>query len=248
MPLLLQQQPATYRLFDQQPTKADKTMNYKVKYYKDFSQKSGQWAQARCGKITASRVKDYLTPVKRQYGNGAKTLAQTLAAERITGQSIDITTPAMERGIADEELARAMYHQHYQPVEQVGFAERVVDGVTIGCSPDGLVGDDGGIEIKSHLPKIHLGIVLNDGPFPSEYLQIQASLLVTGRAWWDYVAYCEGMHLYVKRIYPDDKAFEDITTGAVKLEEEIIGFVEQYRTITEQNGLKYIKPVEELEI
>lgn len=76
-------------------------------------------------------------------------------------------------------------------------------GFKIGLSPDGLVGDDGLIEIKSRRPKGHVQTVVADSVPYYNVAQIQCALLVSGRDWCDYVSYAGGMHLYAKRVYPD---------------------------------------------
>lgn len=138
-------------------------------------------------------------------------LTLALAAERITG----VTEPTfanddMWRGIEGEEHARRKYAECYAPVKQVGFMVRDDWGFKIGFSPDGLVGDVGALEIKSPRQKGHVKTVLSDG-VPIEHMaQIQCGLLVSGRAWLDFISYNGGMKLWVKRIYPQPAWFEAI--------------------------------------
>jgi hypothetical protein len=76
-------------------------------------------------------------------------------------------------------------------------------GFSLGYSPDGLVGDDGLIEVKCRRQKKHLQTILADEVPPENMAQLQCGLLVSGREWIDYVSYCGGMPMYVKRVYPD---------------------------------------------
>lgn len=141
----------------------------------------------------------------------SRSLTKLLTAERLTGFTEDtFTTADMDRGRMDEPVARDLYREHYAPVAEVGFMIRSEDGWTLGCSPDGLVGDDGMLEIKSRRQKNHLATVLADKVPEANMAQCQASLLVSGRAWLDYVSYSGGMPLWTKRVYPDQRWFDAI--------------------------------------
>ena len=135
----------------------------------------------------------------------AKRTMATLVAERINGWSEPVFVNSdMQRGVLDEPAARKAYSEHFGvPVRQVGLMVRDDWGFSIGCSPDGLVGEDGGIECKSRRAANHLTTVLADEVPVENMAQIQCCLLVTGRKWWDYVSFSGGMRLWVKRIYPD---------------------------------------------
>ncbi len=141
-------------------------------------------------------------------------LTALLVAERITGWT-DPTFMGddMLRGIEDEPLARDKYSEHYAPVQEVGFMVREHHGIRLGYSPDGLVGADGLIEIKSRRPKIHVTHVLSGHPPAEVMAQLQCGLLVSGRKWIDYISYSGGMHLWVCRIYPDQRWFDVILTA-----------------------------------
>lgn len=147
------------------------------------------------------------TPVTRlipSNGDMAHTLMNTLIAERITGRvEFMPMNRAMQRGVDDEPYARAVYADNHAPVAEVGFIVNDDHGFKLGYSPDGLVGDDGLIEIKSRDQKTQLRQFLS-GAIPSgNVAQLQMGLLVTGRKWIDYVSYSGGMPLFVKRVYPD---------------------------------------------
>jgi predicted phage-related endonuclease len=93
-------------------------------------------------------------------------------------------------------------------------------GFPIGYSPDGLVGDDGLIEIKSRKQKIQLATILADEVPLENLAQIQCGLLVSGRKWLDYVSYCGGMPLYTKRVHPDARWREAIIEAVAAAEDE----------------------------
>ncbi len=161
----------------------------------------------------------------------AKMLTATLAAERINGWSDPVfTTNHMLRVVVDEPIARYAYAEHYGvEVQQVGLVVRDDWGFKIGCSPDGLVGDEGGIECKSRLSRIQLLSVLA-GEVPAENMaQVQCSLLTTGRKWWDFVSFCGGMHLWVKRVYPDPEWQRAIVEAVIQFEENAAAMIADYR-------------------
>lgn len=166
-------------------------------------------------------------------GDDARGLTLVLAAERITGHT-DPTwmSSDMWRGVEDEPFARDVYAQHFAPVSTVGFMVRDDWGFSIGYSPDGLVGDDGLIEIKSRRQKTQLGTVL-DGSIPAENMaQLQCGLLVSGRAWIDYVSYCGGMRMWRKRVTPDPRWFEAITAAVERFEQTAAQMVNDYQEAT----------------
>ncbi|WP_032368559.1 YqaJ viral recombinase family protein [Rhodococcoides fascians] len=172
-------------------------------------------------------------------------LTTMLVAERITGWTEDMfVSDDMMRGVEDEPRARDKYSQHYAPVAEVGFMTYEDSGIKLGYSPDGLVGDDGLIEIKSRRPKKHLSTILSGHPPVENMPQLQTGLLVSGRKWIDYVSYCGGMPLWVKRVYPDQRWFDAILAAGRAFEanaaemisiyqDEIAGFPSTDRELTE---------------
>jgi hypothetical protein len=195
-----------------------------LRVFEDLEQGTDEWLAQRCGIVTASVVGQLITPktVKPAANDYSRALTMHLAAERITGYVEPMHMNAdMERGTLDEPFARAAYSEHYAPAHEVGFMVRDDFGFRLGYSPDGLVGDDGLIEIKSRRQKKHLATMLADEVPLENMAQIQCGLLVSGRAWCDYVSYCGGMPLYVKRVLPDKK-WHDAILEAVKTFEETV--------------------------
>ncbi|MGZ0843127.1 YqaJ viral recombinase family protein, partial [Klebsiella pneumoniae subsp. pneumoniae] len=148
-------------------------------------------ADQRRGIITASVVGKLITSktLKAAANPESRSLTAHLVAERITGWT-DPTyiSDDMLRGMADEPRARDKYAEHYNvPVRQVGFMIRENRGVKLGYSPDGLVGDDGLIEVKSRLQKKQVETVLSGEPPAENMAQLQCGLLVSGREWIDYI-------------------------------------------------------------
>jgi hypothetical protein len=146
-------------------------------------------------------------------------LTETLIAERITGWTEDTPMNSdMWRGREAEPHARDLYSRHYAPATELGFMLREEDGWQLGYSPDGLVGDDGLIEIKAPRAKTHLRTILAD-EVPAQYMpQLQAGLLVSGCKWIDFVSYVGGMPLYVKRVYRDPDWFDAIEAACIAFE------------------------------
>ena len=138
----------------------------------------------------------------------------------------------MERGNVYELFARDHYSEHHAKVKECGFIVRDFSGFKIGYSPDGLIGDDGLIEIKAPARAKHVKEICENTE-PSEYMmQIQAGLLVTGRKWCDYVAHYNGMHQRIVRIYPDAELHEKIIEAAKTLEDCICLNIEKYNENT----------------
>lgn len=160
----------------------------------------------------------------------ARALTMTLAAERITGWSDPVyVNRDMERGTFEEPIARDYYAQQTgAAVTEVGFMVRNDSGFRFGYSPDGLVGDDGLIEIKSRRQKKQLATILADEVPTENMAQIQAGMLVSGRAWCDYVSFCGGMPLYVKRVFPDKRWRDAILAALVTFEENVAQIVATY--------------------
>lgn len=176
--------------------------------HSNVEQGSDEWLQLRCGMLTASTIDALITRKTLTVADNetARSLIAHLAAERITGYvEPTYVSSDMERGSFDEPYARDLYSEHYAPAVEVGFMTQTFDGHILGYSPDGLVGDDGLIEIKSRRQKKHLQTVLADAVPAENMAQIQTGLLVSGRAWCDYISFCGGMPLYVKRVHPDEK-------------------------------------------
>lgn len=168
-----------------------------------------------------------------QTSDTARGLVLTLAAERITGHVEPVpTSRAMERGTLDEPYARDAYSEHHAPVTELGFMVRQFDGFKIGYSPDGLVGEDGLIEIKSRAQKIQLKTVLANEVPGENMAQLQTGLLVSGRPWIDYTSYSGGMKLWTKRVYPNPEWHAAIIAAAVWLEQEADEMVSTYLAAT----------------
>lgn len=201
----------------------------------DVEQGSDDWHAARRGIITASVIGKLITPqtLKPAKNDTARMTILHLAAERITGHT-EPTYPTrdMERGTWDEPIARDIYTENIAPVTACGFMVRDNGGHKIGFSPDGLVGDEGLIEIKSRRQKAQLATILEDRVPIENMAQIQCGLLVSGRSWCDYVSYCGGMPLYTYRVTPDLKWMNAIVDAATEFEKVVTRIIEDYTNLT----------------
>ena len=185
----------------------------------EIIQGSDEWKQLRLGKVTASRVADMVVRTKSGYGAGRANYAAQLIAERLTGQPAEsYVNAAMMHGNATEPEARNAY-EFYQgvTVEQVAFVRHPTI-FEAGCSPDGLVGDDGMVEIKCPNTATHLDTLLGQST-PAKYIdQIQFQMACTGRKWCDFVSYDprlpENMRLFVRRVMRDDEKIDDLEIEA----------------------------------
>jgi hypothetical protein len=207
------------------------TSTISLKVYEDLEQGSPEWLAARCGIVTASVVGQLVTArtFKPAENDTSRGLTNLLVSERITGHVEPMHVSAdMERGTLDEPYARDAYHEHHAPVTEVGFMVRDDFGYRIGYSPDGLVGDDGLIEIKSRAPKKHLATILSDEVPAENMAQIQCGLLVSGREWCDYVSFCGGMPLWTKRVYPDTRWHEAIIAAVELFETNAEDIINRY--------------------
>jgi hypothetical protein len=180
----------------------------------DCKQGTPQWVTARLGIPTASEFDRLVTPQgKPRTGAGPRTYLMEKLAERLMGYPKNLgQSGPMEQGSIIESLARPWYEFTYDvKVQQVGFC--VTDDGRCGCSPDGLIGEDGGIEIKSPETHTHLGYLLA-GVVPDCYVaQVQGSLYVTGRKWWKFVSYSRHVPSLVVHVEPDPAFQEGLKTA-----------------------------------
>ena len=202
-----------------------------IKIYEELDQGSDEWLAARCGILTASEVKLIVTPTGKPANNdNTRAHVYELAAQRIT----KYVEPAyisddMLRGMMDEATARDLYSGNYALAKEVGFITNDSLGFTMGYSPDGLVGDDGLVEIKSRRQKFQIeSIVTNEVP-KEHKLQLQTGLLVSGREWVDYISYSAGLPLFVKRVFVDGEMRANIIEAAKAFEKKVTETVWKFR-------------------
>jgi len=181
----------------------------------DIDQNTDSWFELRAGKLTGSKFGTIMANFGKAFGEPAKKYAANIALEQITGKAIssDYSNAYMERGHEQEPLARMRYEeQFFCTVDNGGF----FDCGDTGVSPDGLVGNDGVIEIKSVIPSVHYSSIKRQSFDPAYKWQLIGNLKSTERDWIDFVSYCadfpEDKQLFVFRLNKDhyQKEFDDL--------------------------------------
>jgi len=191
----------------------------------NLEQRTKEWFEIRKSKVTASHA----TAIGN-CGKGLDTYIIELMAEYYSsGEKEKFSNKHTDRGCELEDQARVIYELTTgQIVNQVGFVEYKD---FIGGSPDGLIGDDGGIEIKCIDDIGYFKLLLNgEKEISSDYLwQIQMYLLITGRKWWDFVAYNPNYKksMFIYRITPDKEKQDRLLEGFKLAEEKIKNIINQ---------------------
>lgn len=149
----------------------------------EFEQHSPEWYNIRVGKLTASHA-----DAIHANGKGLETLCFDLAAEILTGKKKEVVqSAAMAQGNELEAYARTLFEMsHNVQVREVGFVE---EDELCGCSPDGLIGDNCGLEIKCPQANTYAKYLYDRKIKPEYYAQMQMNMLITGRPQWWYVVY-----------------------------------------------------------
>lgn len=182
-----------------------------MKIVTDIEQGTSEWLALRLGIATASELDCLLVSGKHPTGFGvaAFTYMDQLIGERITEEAAELPfqTKATIRGHEQEGVALELYEAREEvKVQKVG----IILNHGIGYSPDGLIGSDGLIEIKTKLPKFQVGVILA-GEIPKEHIaQCQGGLWVSDREWIDFISYWPGMPLFVKRAHRDEALIRKI--------------------------------------
>ena len=189
---------------------------------KDIEQGTEEWLELRFGWITASKFKDVLA------GGAGKTrraYMYQIASEAITGERIEtFSNEYMEWGTKTEPQARSMYElRSGNRVEEVSFIRH--DTIKAGCSPDGLIDDDGMIEIKCPKTSTQIETFLG-GKMPTGHnAQVQGQMWVSGRKWCDFVSFdprINGAASYLcVRVNRDDEYIQKLETAVVLFEKEL---------------------------
>ena len=177
----------------------------------DVQQGTEEWQQLRCGRATASNFGTFMANDGKAFGDPARRYALQIAIERIMGVKAEVgfTNDHTERGNEQEPVARAMYEdENFITVTNGGFFDCGMHG----DSPDGLIGNDGVIEIKSVIASTHYATLKRDSFDPAYRWQLAGHLDCTGREWVDFVSYCsefpENKQLLIYRITRMDMAYE----------------------------------------
>lgn len=192
-------------------------------------QGSAAWHLARLGIPTASQFSRILTPKTRKLGSGAETYMLELLAEWIIGiPGGDDARGYMERG-RDLESWAVGYYELVRGVTTTPAGVCLRDDRMVACSPDRLVGDDGGMEIKVPSAKVHVANLLGLGD--DHVGQVQGNLWITGRKWWDLVSYHPEIPPTIVRVERDEGYIAALEAG---MGEFIPRLLEARRTLIAQ--------------
>jgi len=190
-----------------------------------MDQRTPEWFAARLGKVTASRVADVVAKTKTGYSTSRANYMAELICERLTGmQGASYSNAAIQWGIETEPMARAAYEGTVgNLVVETGFVPHQTIPMA-GASPDGLVDDDGLVEIKCPITATHIETLLGQ-TVPAKYItQMQWQMACTGRKWCDFVSFDprmpEEMQIFIKRVERDDETI-------LSLEREIMMFLSE---------------------
>jgi putative phage-type endonuclease len=200
-------------------------------------QGSEAWFAARCGRVTASRVADVVARTKTGWGASRANYAAELIAERLTGCTApSFTNAAMQHGVDQEPIARAAYEARTGcTVDLVGFVDHPEIAMS-GASPDGLIGDDGLLEIKCPNTATHLDTLLSE-TVPGKYVtQMQWQMACTGRAYCDFASFDPrlppNMALFVRRVERDVSLIleleSEVTAFLAEIDAKVSALTERY--------------------
>lgn len=206
-----------------------------------IEQGTEEWHRARAGKITASRISDVMAKGRGNAPSAtrAKYLGE-IVASRMTGEPsrMSFRSASMDWGNETEDQARAVYTMETGlDVLEVGICLHP-DDETFAASPDGLVGDDGGLEIKCPDTHTHIATLLAQ-KVPANYLkQIQWNMACTGRLWWDFMSFEPTMpeHLksFICRVERDNDLIREMEEAATAFNADASETIEQLNALSEK--------------
>lgn len=201
-------------------------------------QRSDEWYANRCGQLGASQISKALAKGKSGAESSTRrNLIAELVSMRLTGVAPEgFTSAAIQWGIDNEPIARSAYEvKHGVFVDQIGWVPHPSIEWT-GCSPDGLIGDDGLTEIKCPNTATHIDYLLS-GKVPSEYqLQMLWQMEVTDRKWCDFVSFDprlpEDLQLFVIRYQREDERLIEVRDDVIKFLKEVKETIEKLNNLT----------------
>jgi hypothetical protein len=199
----------------------------------DCTQNEAEWSRLRAGKVTASEADEILTPLfAKKTGEGPKTFLYRKVAEAYHGLPVaQFTSRATEHGHDLEDEARKwfLYLHDQHRMKTVGFCE--MEGKPCGCSPDALLDDDGGLEIKAPMATNHVRYLI-DGTLPKDYaVQVHFSMYVTGRPWWYFMSYHRDFPQFVLKVHRDETIIGHIETAILAFSDQLSAALDRLRSL-----------------
>lgn len=190
----------------------------------DMEQGEDEWLRARMGIPTSSK---FATVMAKGEGKIRSEYMRRLAGEVLTNEpSETFTNSHMERGRMMEDEARELYaFVEAADIRRVGF----IRNGNKGCSPDSLVGDNGGLEIKTALPHIQIDRLERDRLPPEHKAQVQGNLWLAEREWWDFVSYWPRLPMLTVRVYREEPYIKEMASEIDRFNDELAELVERIR-------------------
>lgn len=196
-------------------------------------QGSQAWIEARCAIPTASELDSLVTPLwKIKEGEGPKSFLYRKLAEKWGGPLPSFSSFSTEQGkLLEEEARKEARFELGEDVREVGLC--LTDDGRYGCSPDGLIGQFGGVEIKCCSAPVHIEYLLN-GTLPKEYAaQVHGAMFVTGRPWWKFMSYRRHYPSLILKIERDER-IQDVLSVALGAFSNV--FDTAWKRLIELNG------------
>lgn len=214
-----------------------------IKYHYNLIQQTVEWYSARCGLLTASDMAKIIAAKKLEYAENdtARSHLNELLAQRIT-KFVEpcYRSDDMLRGLEDEKDAKNAYEKSYFQVKDCGFITNDNFGFTLGYSPDGLVGEDGLVEVKGRRAKYQIETIIA-GVMPDEFrIQVQTGLLVSGRKYCDFISYSNGLPMLTLRIEPDELIQDAIIACATEFHTRLKILLEAYQSRLLDKGARLV--------
>lgn len=195
----------------------------------EVEQGTDDWLRARMGLATASEFKTIIGVKKDAREKATRDLyLRKIAGELLTGEPMETYQNIhMERGKANEDEARDLYSltRGVDPL-RVGF----IRNHSAGCSPDSLIGKDGGLEIKDALAHIQIERLIKGELPPEHKAQVQGNIWLAEREWWDFVSHCRKLPLFVVRVYRDDGYIANLAGAVRQFNDDLAALVERIRS------------------
>lgn len=202
-----------------------------------MEQRSKEWFDARLGRVTASMISDVMAKTKSGYSASRENYMSEKICEILTGRHIEsYTSKEMQWGTDTEPLAIEEYENRtFSIVEKAGFIVHP-EIEKSGASPDGLIGENGLIEVKCPNTSTHINFLL-DKKIPSKYqLQMQFQLTCTHRDWCDFVSFDprlpDDMKILIIRVFRDEKKIQEIEFEVKKFLDEMHKKIENLKKIS----------------
>lgn len=195
-----------------------------IEIFEDLEQGGEDWFRVRLGLPTASK---FATVMAKGEGKTRNEYMRKLAGEILTGEPMESYTNAhMERGRVMEDEARELYaFVHDADIRRVGFIKNGAKG----CSPDSLVGNDGGLEIKTALPHIQIERLLRGDLPPEHKAQTHGNIWTAEKDWWDFCSYWPKLPLLKVRVYRDPAYIRLMSDAIDAFNDELAAMVDRIR-------------------